>query len=89
MKQEDLQFLNTVADYVKKNPEIAPYVTEFASKGLQEYVKQLREQCSDIEAALSMTLMHRKKVPDEFVKERLAKWKDKVFFRWNWYFDRD
>jgi hypothetical protein len=89
MKDEDRAFLNKIATYVKERPDLAPYVTEFASKGLQEHIKELREQCSDIEAALSVTLMHRKKVPDEFVKERLGKWKDKAFFRWDWYLERE
>jgi hypothetical protein len=42
-------FLNSIRDYIATNPEVAPYVADYARAGLEAQLKEQREKAVHLE----------------------------------------
>jgi len=78
---ERANFLRYVREYVEKDPEVVPYITEHVQAGLKSALDKLHQQCSDMEAALVFVLMKFKN-GEELAIEKIKKWKGKTYQNW-------
>lgn len=78
LTDQDYGFLATIAEYVRKRPEIAPYITDFIRQGIEQALDESRNRAADMEIALIAALSKRnKKWADELLKDKITKWKDR------------
>ncbi len=75
-------FLLSVKEYIAKNPEVAPYVTEFIAAGIQAALKESNERAMDMECALVGALEMKGKKGREFTLGKLKKWDGKGSIPW-------
>ena len=75
-------FLDTVRDYVSKNPEVAPYVTKFIADGIREALRISNERCGDMEAALFGAIAMKGKDGAKLTLDKLKKWNGNSFMNW-------
>ena len=83
MNQQDASFLYSVKQYVKDNPHVAAYVSDFVAKGLEETLNENRERASDMEVALAVAIEKRYKGREDLILSKLYKWKDRAALRWD------
>jgi len=67
-------FLSGVRKYISENPEVAPYVTEYISYGVQDALKHSQEMARDFESALVGVLAMKGKSGKKLTLEKLQKW---------------
>lgn len=80
---EHEQFLHEVADYVKKNPEIAARVVEATQRGINQALEETRQRAVDMETALACAMNHRLKNWKYLVVNILGKWQNRTSLNWN------
>lgn len=85
-KDKHQQFLNNVCKYITDYPEVAPYVTEFISIGIEEALYETRKRAGDMEAALAMEIWGKKK-DKTLIKEYVARWRGKSSLSWDWFLE--
>lgn len=67
MKDHSL-FLQSVSNYIAKNPEAAAYVSDFVAKGLIQSQREILERAADMEVALSVSIAKRYNKRDELIR---------------------
>lgn len=55
------EFLNVVRNYVASDPGAAPYVTQAASAGVDDALREAVNRASDMEVALAVAISRRYK----------------------------
>lgn len=76
-------FLNYIKNYVESNPEVAPRVSECVQIGLTNKLNDLKQQTVDMEVALVVSLERKTKNSNTIILDKLKKWKDKTFLKWD------
>ncbi len=72
MNEEDHNFLLYIKSYCSERPSIAAYIGQYAAAGVEEKLSASRQQCSDLESALAITLTKRKwKGMDKLVIDKI------------------
>lgn len=83
MNEKDVAFLYGVKNYIKDNPQVAAYVSDFVAKGIEETLKENLERAADMEVALAVAIEKRYKGREDLILSKLYKWKDKAAIRWD------
>ncbi len=79
-------FLTAIIEYVKIDPESAPYIAQAASHGVELALKEAYERASDMEVALASALQKRDKNHyGQVIQQKLDRWKGKTSLRWDWW----
>ena len=81
-------FLSTVKLYVRKDPEVAAFISDFVQQGLKDRLDEMRQHAADMEIALAILAEKRYKQSDNIVLEKLKKWNGKTFIKWDWLIER-
>ena len=81
--QEHESFLYGVMKYVKDNPEVGAYVSDYVAAGIEEARKQALERAADMEVALSVAIANRFKNREALILDKLNKWNGKSSLRWD------
>jgi hypothetical protein len=72
------EFLQSVVEYVKVNPEVAPQVTAACSMGISEALRESRHRAADFEALFAMTAARRfPETSKSYAASVLEKWQGK------------
>lgn len=72
MKSEHNQFLSMVEEYVYRNPDVSPHVSQYAAYGLERKLNAAREQTGNLETALCAALAKRRwKGIDKLIIDRI------------------
>lgn len=79
---EHEQFLHEVADYVRKNPEIAARTVEATQRGINQALEETRQRAVDMETALACAMNARLKNWKYLVVNILGKWRHKTALSW-------
>ncbi len=77
------QFLQLVESYIKEDPEAAAYIHLSVQHGLREFAQECQEKSTDMEAIAVACTAKRFKNLDEFIRQKLERWKDKTAFNWD------
>jgi len=77
------QFLLSVQQYVKDNPESAAYVSEFVANGIDASRRSALERAADMEVALCVAIAARYQSRDEIILSKLEKWNGKAALAWD------
>lgn len=64
------QFLNVVRNYVASDPGAAPYVTQAASAGVDDALREAVNRASDMEVALAVAISRRYKGADALIYDK-------------------
>lgn len=88
MSERD-EFLYTVREYVKRDPEVAGYIGMAVAEGLRHTLEETRERAADMEIVASVLLERKFKGRDNLIKSKLEKWRNKCAVRWDWYLEND
>ena len=75
-------FLRSVAQYVENHPEIAAQVTQFATYGLEQALRQSMERAADMEVALVAATQPHFKNRKALIHSKLMKWKGRTSMNW-------
>lgn len=76
-------FLLQIRQYVIANPDVAPYVSDYVASGLTEVLARTRQQCADMELALSVSVARRYPNKEEFIIGKLERWSGKTALLWD------
>ena len=83
MKEHE-QFLDAVAAYVGRHPEVSAYVASAVSTGLKSALDSTRQRAADMEVALAMALAKRgRKDADKAILAKLSQWEGKTSLQWD------
>lgn len=85
MNDQDLQFLGLVKEYVNKNPELLPFIVNYATQGVLEKNKELSKLAVEFETiavAACAKRWHNDRLM--FIKQKLELVKDKTSMCWDW-----
>jgi len=88
LTMSQLQWLHLVEDYIKENPAVAPYVTEYASKGLEQHISELQQAKGNIETCVVQLLTDNpklKKTTQELVWQKITNAKKFLSFNYDFY----
>jgi len=84
MTESQYRFLENIKSYVKNDPEIVPYITDFVAKGLKEALDEVNQRAADMEIVASIMMYKKKwKGQDELVMDKINKWKSKASLNWD------
>lgn len=81
--EQDAAFLAGIREYVSRNPEVAAYVTEYASAGVKLALKEAQERAADFEIVSAVAIASRYKQRDELILSKLQKWNGKSALCWD------
>jgi len=56
LPEEDVRWLVSISDYVKKRPHVSGYVGEAVSSGVLNRIHEMRDHKADIETVMAMSL---------------------------------
>ena len=82
MNQEDLMFLYQIKEYVKKRPEIAAHIGDYAGEGLREFAHNQRCFALDMETIALAAASKKYKGRAELILQKLEKQKCNLGFDW-------
>lgn len=80
-------FLQYVSKYVETHPDVAPFVQESVSIGLNQYIYKLKQQRADLETTLVFFAIPRFKTKRERLAQLMtyvSKWRSNSTLRWDW-----
>lgn len=80
---EHSKFLGYVRDYIKNNPEVSPYVTEFISQGISAALRESQERAGDMECALLGMVDMPKRTGMRLALDKIKKWNGKSSLKWD------
>lgn len=82
-KGEHEAFLFRVQEYVSEHPDVAPMVTDFIRRGIQQALQETQQRACDMETCLVWALNPRMNGAMAGIVEKLLKWKNKSAMRWD------
>lgn len=81
---ERATFLNSVRQYVERDPEAAAYLSDYAQAGIRDALAKSNERAADMEVAVSVLAAKRYKNADAVLMDKLNKWEGKTALNWSW-----
>jgi hypothetical protein len=82
MNQEDLMFLHSIKEYVKKRPEVAAHIGDYAGEGLREFAHDQRCFAIDMETCALAAITKKYKGRAEIILQKIKKQKHNLGFDW-------
>lgn len=84
MKPYHLSMLEQIRMELHSTPELAAYITDAMTRGLQESIRLQIERAADMEVVASMALHNRLFKGNElFIAQKLRKWQGQTSVRWD------
>lgn len=77
------EFLRYVFAYVKENPEVAAYVSDYVSAGITEARKEDLQRAADMEVVAALAIQKRYKDTDSIILDKLQRWSGKTSLKWD------
>lgn len=81
------EFLYFVKEYITKDPECAPLVTDFIQAGISSALSRTKERAADMETALYSVITETKngRKYNSLVAEKIIKWRNESSINWSWF----
>ena len=80
---EHRAFLEYVAQYVEKSPEVAGHVADYVTDGVIKAHNKTLQRAADMETALAVAVAKRYSGRDELILSKLKKWKHCSALNWD------
>lgn len=88
MTEEEIIWLMSVTEYVKKHPRVAVHVPVYAQQGANLAIEEVKERCRDMETIAFGACAKKFGKADELVKQKLEAQKGNLMFNWDWFFEK-
>lgn len=82
--EKDLEFLVSIKEFVKANPQMLAAVIQCIEDGITESLTEASERAADMEVIAAMALNTRLfKGNETFIADKLKKWEGKSSLKWD------